>query len=86
MSNYIIKNGTIIDVENGNTYVGSIEIEQNTVKKIFKGDDARKDIKEAKLPEDTTKRAEKEIDDLTKEYSDKVEAEFKAKEAEIMKI
>ena len=49
-------------------------------------EDARKDIKEAKLPEDTTKRAEKEIDDLTKEYSDKVEAEFKAKEAEIMKI
>ncbi len=49
-------------------------------------EDARKDIKEAKLPEDTTKRAEKEIDDLTKEYSDKIEAEFKAKEAEIMKI
>lgn len=49
-------------------------------------EDARKDIKEAKLPEDATKRAEKEIDDLTKEFSDKIEAEFKAKEAEIMKI
>ncbi len=49
-------------------------------------EDARKDIKEAKLPEDATKRAEKEIDDLTKEYTDKIEAEFKAKEAEIMKI
>ena len=36
MSNFIIKNGTIIDVENGGTYVGSIEIEQNTVKRIFK--------------------------------------------------
>lgn len=49
-------------------------------------EDARKDIKEAKLPEDATKRAEKEIDDLTKEYSDKIDSEFKAKEAEIMKI
>ena len=49
-------------------------------------EDARKDIKEAKLPEDETRRAEKEIDDLTKEYVDKIEAEFKAKEAEIMKI
>ena len=49
-------------------------------------EDARKDIKEAKLPEDAMKRAEKEIDDLTKEYSDKIDAAFKAKEAEIMKI
>lgn len=49
-------------------------------------EDARKDIKEAKLPEDATKRAEKEIDDLTKEYTEKIDAEFKVKEAEIMKI
>ena len=49
-------------------------------------EDARKDIKAAKLPEDAMKRAEKEIDDLTKEFSDQVDAEFKAKEAEIMKI
>lgn len=49
-------------------------------------EDARKDIKEAKLPEDATKRAEKEIDDLTKEYTDKIEAAFKEKEADIMKI
>ena len=49
-------------------------------------EDARKDIKEAKLPEDAAKRAEKEIDDLTKEFSEQIEAEFKAKEAEIMKI
>ena len=49
-------------------------------------EDARKDIKDAKLPEDATKRAEKEIDDLTKEYTEKIESEFKAKEAEIMKI
>ena len=49
-------------------------------------EDARKDIKEAKLPEDASKRAEKEIDDMTKEYTDKIDAEFKTKEAEIMKI
>ena len=49
-------------------------------------EDARKDIKEAKLPEDESRRAEKTIDDLTKEYTDKIDAEFKAKEAEIMKI
>jgi ribosome recycling factor len=49
-------------------------------------EDARKDIKEAKLPEDAAKRAEKEIDDLTKEYSEKIDTAFKAKEAEIMKI
>lgn len=39
MNNFIVKNGTIIDVENGNTYVGSIEIEQHTVKRIFKSDE-----------------------------------------------
>ena len=39
----MIKNGTIIDVENGRTYVGSIEIEQNTVKRIFKSDDVLPD-------------------------------------------
>ncbi|MBR2659418.1 ribosome recycling factor [Candidatus Saccharibacteria bacterium] len=49
-------------------------------------EDARKDIKEAKLPEDATKRAEKEVDDLTKEYADKIDTAFKEKEAEIMKI
>ena len=49
-------------------------------------EDARKDIKEAKLPEDAAKRAEKEIDDLTKDYTDKIEAAFKEKEADIMKI
>ncbi len=49
-------------------------------------EDARKEIKSAELPEDVTKRAEKEIDDLTKEYTDKIDTDFKAKEAEIMKI
>ncbi|MBQ9019785.1 ribosome recycling factor [Candidatus Saccharibacteria bacterium] len=49
-------------------------------------EDARKEIKSAELPEDVTKRAEKEIDDLTKEFTDKIDTEFKAKEAEIMQI
>lgn len=49
-------------------------------------EDARKEIKAAEFPEDTRKRAEKEIDDLTKDFTDKVDAEFKAKEVEIMKI
>ena len=49
-------------------------------------EDARKEIKSAEFPEDVRKRAEKEIDDLTKEFSDKIDAEFKLKEAEIMKI
>lgn len=49
-------------------------------------EDARKDIKSAELPEDARKRAEKEIDDLTNEYSKKIDDAFKAKEAEIMQI
>ena len=49
-------------------------------------EDARKDIKNAELPEDAKKRAEKAIDDMTKEFTDKIDAEFKLKEAEIMKI
>ena len=50
-------------------------------------EEARKEIKAAAdLGEDIKKRAEKEIDDLTKEFSDKIEAEFKAKSDEIMKL
>ena len=49
-------------------------------------EDARKELKTAELPEDVKKRAEKEIDDLTKDYTSKTDAEFKAKESEIMKI
>lgn len=50
-------------------------------------DEARKDVKaNEELSEDVKKRAEKEIDDLTKEFTDKIEAEFKAKSDEIMKI
>lgn len=49
-------------------------------------EDARKEIKTAELPEDVAKRAEKEIDELTKEFTELVDSEFKAKEAEIMAI
>ncbi len=49
-------------------------------------EDARKEIKTAELPEDVAKRAEKEIDDLTKTYNSQIDALFSIKEAEIMKI
>ena len=50
-------------------------------------EDARKELKGAEdLSEDVKKRGEKEIDDMTKEFNDKIEALFKEKEVEIMKI
>lgn len=49
-------------------------------------EDARKELKAAELPEDVVKRAEKSIDELTKAFTDKVDAAFKAKSAEIMAI
>lgn len=50
-------------------------------------EDARKAIKNtADLSEDVKKRAEKEVDELTKEFTDKVDSAFKAKSEEIMKL
>lgn len=49
-------------------------------------EDARKELKAAELPEDIKKRAEKEVDELTKTFTDKIDEAFKAKSAEIMKI
>lgn len=49
-------------------------------------EDARKELKTAELPEDTKKKAEKSIDELTKTYTDKIDAAFKDKSAEIMAI
>lgn len=50
-------------------------------------DDARKELKTAEeLSEDIKKRGEKEIDDLTKNFSNKIDELFKIKESEIMKI
>ena len=49
-------------------------------------EDGRKEIKALELAEDARKRAEKDIDELTKEYTAKIEQIFAEKEAEIMKI
>ena len=50
-------------------------------------EDARKAVKLAtEMSEDIKKRAEKEIDELTKEFNEKVDSEFKNKSDEIMKI
>lgn len=50
-------------------------------------DDARKSIKSAEeIGDDEKKRAEKEIDDLTKTFSAKIDTEFAEKSSEIMKV
>ena len=48
--------------------------------------DAQKDIKKLELPEDVARRADKDIDDLIKDFQSQTDALFKAKEAEIMKV
>jgi ribosome recycling factor len=66
------------------TVAGKVE----EVKVAIRGvrEDARKEIKGAELGEDVTRRAEKEIDELTREYNERVEKLFAEKQAEIMKI
>jgi ribosome recycling factor len=65
----------------------SAKVEQAKVAIRNVREDARKAVKAAEdLGEDVKKRAEKEIDDITKEFTDKVDAAFKAKSDEIMKI
>lgn len=65
----------------------SVKVEEAKVSIRNIRENARKVIKTAEdMGEDAKKRAEKEIDDLTKEFTDKVEAEFKAKSDEIMKL
>lgn len=49
-------------------------------------EDARKELKNAELPEDVKKRAEKDVDELTKTFTDKIDEAFKAKSVEIMAI
>ena len=50
-------------------------------------DDARKELKSTDdLSEDIKKRGEKEIDELIRNFSSKIDELFKAKEVEIMKI
>lgn len=65
----------------------SQKVEQAKVALRNVREDARKGLKAAEdLGEDIKKRAEKEIDDLTKEFNDKIDAAFKSKSDEIMKI
>ena len=47
---------------------------------------ARKELKNAELPEDVKKKAEKSVDELTKKYTDQTDQLFKAKSDEIMTI
>lgn len=69
-------------VKNASTKVENAKVAFRNIR-----EDARKAIKIAEeLSEDVKKRAEKDIDELTKEFSDKVDAEFKGKTDEIMKI
>lgn len=70
------------------------EIVKNTSEKVENAkvavrnirEDARKEIKSAELPEDTVKRAEKEIDNLTRDFVGQIDEIFKKKSAEIMSI
>lgn len=65
----------------------SAKVEQAKVALRNVREDARKGLKAAEdLGEDVKKRAEKEIDELTKEFTDKIDAAFKNKSDEIMKI
>lgn len=65
----------------------SSKVEEAKVRLRAVRDDARKELKEAKdLPEDTKKRGEKEMDEMIKDYSAKIDELFKEKEKEIMSI
>ena len=69
-------------VKNASTKVEEAKVAIRNIR-----EDARKAVKNAtEMSEDVKKRAEKEIDEITKEFTDKVEAEFKAKSEEIMKL
>lgn len=66
------------------TASGKVEDAKVSIRNVR--EDARKELKAAELPEDVKKRAEKEIDDLTKQYTDQIDAAFKTKSAEIMAL
>lgn len=67
------------------TASGKVEEAKVAIRNIR--EDARKAVKNADdMSEDVKKRSEKEIDELTKEFTDKVDGEFKAKSEEIMKL
>ncbi len=66
------------------TASGKVEDAKIALRKIR--DDARKEIKAAELPEDAKKRAEKDIDDMIKDFNSEVDKVFAEKETDIMKI
>ncbi len=66
------------------TASGKVEEAKIAMRKLR--DDARKDLKNEELSDDMKKRAEKEIDDIIKEFGAKVDKLFAEKQAEIMKI
>lgn len=69
-------------VKNASTKVEEAKVALRNIR-----EDARKAIKIAsEMSEDVKKRAEKEIDELTKVFNDKIDTEFKSKSEEIMKI
>ena len=69
-------------VKNASTKVEEAKVAIRNIR-----EDARKAVKIAsEMSEDVKKRAEKEIDELTKEFNDKIDSEFKAKSDEIMKL
>ena len=66
------------------TASGKVEEAKIALRKIR--DEARKDIKADELPEDAKKRAEKDVDDMIKEFNSEIDKVFAEKEADIMKI
>jgi len=64
----------------------ALKVEEAKVSLRGVREDARKEVKALELPEDAKKRAEKEIDDAIREFTEKVEKLFAEKQAEIMKI
>ena len=65
----------------------STKVEEGKVALRKIRDDARNELKAAEdLSEDVKKRGEKEVDELIKNFSGKIDELFKAKESEIMKI
>ena len=64
----------------------STKVEEAKISLRKARDDARKDIKAAELAEDAKKRAEKEVDDMIKDFNNEIYKLFAEKEADIMKI
>jgi len=64
----------------------SAKVEESKIALRKIRDDARKEIKNAELAEDAKKRAEKDVDDIIKNFNSEIDKVFAEKEADIMKI